>query len=80
MGTSEIEVVWTEAYGANGYDVYRKVDDAEWQWIGDVTDEIFTDRDAAKAGKYVYTVVPYSLVDGEKCYGKFNYWGRAVEK
>lgn len=79
-GDSAIDVEWTAAWGAVGYEIYRKVDDIEWVYIADSSETKFTDCDAAEPGKYVYTIVPYSITDGEKYYGKFNYWGRALEK
>lgn len=79
-GSSSIDITWTAAWGATGYEIYRKVDDVEWVYIADSFETTFTDKDAAKSGKYVYTIVPYCIEDGEKYYGKFNYWGRALEK
>lgn len=79
-GDTAIDIVWTSAYGADGYDVYRKINDVEWQWLADVEETTFTDTDAAASAKYVYTIAPYELVDGEKYYGRLRYWGQAVEK
>jgi len=80
VGEREIELVWTSAYGADGYCVYRKVEDGPWELIGDTKYTGLSDKDAVESGSYVYTIVPYCNRDGERYYGKFNYWGHIVEK
>lgn len=83
VGNDSIYILWTLAYGAEGYEIYRKVDDVEWIKIGETAqadDTSFTDTDAAAPGKYVYTIVPFYDRDGERYYGKFNYWGYFVTK
>ena len=78
-GTSAL-LSWKPVEGADGYAVFRKYssdDGKNWQWIGDTGSgqTTYSDESLEKGVSYTYTVVPYSLRDGEKYYGKFSYSG-----
>lgn len=51
-----INVKWNSVYGAGYYQVYRKVGNGGWQYIGTVKSTTFTDKNVKKGVYYTYTV------------------------
>lgn len=51
-----INVKWNSVYGAGSYQVYRKVGNGGWQYIGTVNSTTFTDKNVKKGVYYTYTV------------------------
>lgn len=72
-------VSWDAVEGAEGYEIYRmpkKV--SNWQFVADTDQCSFTNKNCAEGDTYVYRVVPYYTVNGEKVYGEYWYKGREV--
>lgn len=51
-----INVKWNSVYGAGSYQVYRKVGNGGWQYIGTTNSTTFTDKNVKKGVYYTYTV------------------------
>lgn len=72
LGYGAVTCFWNPVAGAEGYYVYRKVDDkGTWSYIGKTSSTLFRDANVQNGSKYTYTVKAY--------YGNstssFNYTG-----
>ena len=73
-----VELSWEESLNADGYMVYRKVDDGNWENIAVAEACNFYDVDLI-GESYQYRIVPFGEKDGNICYGNFEYKGVTVE-
>lgn len=60
LNKNGIKIKWQGVSGANGYYVYRKVGNGDWQYMGKTTKKYYTDKTAQKGTTYTYTVKAYS--------------------
>ena len=78
-----LTVSWEKAYGADGYLVYRKTQDTNWEQIAKLSSPktlSYTDS-SAEAGKvYSYTVKAYRTVKGKKTVSGYDEKGAAGKK
>lgn len=60
LGYGAITCFWNPVAGAEGYYVYRKVDDkGTWVYIGKTSGTLFRDVNVSNGSKYTYTVKAY---------------------
>ena len=62
-----LEITWNKVSDADGYYVYRSIDDGGYNSIADVKDVSYLDDEATENGtKYSYIVYAYRLIDGKE--------------
>lgn len=60
LGYGAVTCFWNPVAGAEGYHVYRKVDDkGTWTYIGKTSSTLFRDPNVKNGSKYTYTVKAY---------------------
>ena len=60
LGYGAVTCFWNPVAGAEGYYVYRKVDDkGNWVYIGKTSSTLFRDANVTNGSKYTYTVKAY---------------------
>lgn len=65
---------WKAVPGARGYAVYQKLKGDAWTKVGETSLTEYTGVLEPET-EYNYTVVPFTVKDGERLYGNFNYLG-----
>ena len=71
----QVEIKWAKVENADGYVIYRKVND-EWKTIGEATEDKFIDNDPTEGS--LYTVISYRMEGDKRLYGNYDYKGIEV--
>lgn len=71
-GTTSAVMSWQNVSGADGYEVYRKVDSGSFQKLSTTTDTTVTDTGLTLGRDYSYRVRAYSLANGIKSYSPYG--------
>lgn len=69
---NSITVKWNTVSGADGYQVYRKVNSGKWKVVKNTTGTSYKDKNVKAGYKYSYTVKAYKKVNGKKVYSGYN--------
>ena len=69
---NSITVKWNTVSGANGYQVYRKVNSGKWKVVKNTTGTSYKDKNVKAGYKYSYTVKAHKKVNGKKVYSGYN--------
>ena len=75
-------ISWQPAKASNGYEIYRKSADGEWEMIADVESDVldYIDEDiTSNFYEYSYSVKAYSILNDEKIYGYFDEVGAKLD-
>lgn len=73
---SAISVTWNKSEKADGYVVFRKHGmGSAWREMGTSYNTSFNDTNIKQDKNYYYTVVPFTVKDGERYYGNYLYKG-----
>ncbi len=71
--TDTITVSWEKVPSASGYYVYRRSYSSDnWKFLKDVTSGSTTSYKHDSKGKYVYRIMAYTKVDGEKYFSNYS--------
>ena len=77
---SGVIFTWNKTAGANGYVVYRKVNNGEWRAVAKVTKgTTYKDTTAKKGAKYTYTVRALRKSGTTNVYSDYNAKGISVK-
>lgn len=76
---STVSLSWSPVEGAKGYELYRKLNKSQWEYIGVTAEHVFEDTLEKAIEKCAYTVVPFMEVGDQTFYGKFPYKGVKLE-
>ena len=69
---NSITVKWNTVSGADGYQVYRKVNSGKWKVVKNTTGTSYKDKNVKAGYKYSYTVKAHKKVNGKKVYSGYN--------
>ena len=69
---NSITVTWKKVFGANGYQVYRKIDADKWIFVKTTKGTSYKDTKVKAGYKYTYIVKAYRTVNGKKTYSSYN--------
>lgn len=72
---NNVKLSWSEVEGADGYLICRRKNYSHWHDVSFTDETSFADSDEDPTLFYVYAVVPYYIVDGDKVYGDYIYNG-----
>lgn len=69
---NSLEIRWEKVSGADGYQVYRKVNSGKWKVVKNTTGTSYKDKNVKAGYKYSYTVKAHKKVNGKKVYSGYN--------
>ena len=69
---NSLEIRWEKVSGADGYQVYRKVNSGKWKVVKNTTGTSYKDKNVKAGYKYSYTVKAYKKINGKKVYSGYN--------
>lgn len=58
--------------GAQGYQVYRKVNNGKWKAVKSISGTSYTDKKVKAGNTYYYTAKAYRTVNGKKIFSSYN--------
>lgn len=67
-----ITVSWEASDGAKSYGVFRSEADSQWEMITETDQLEYIDQELDPKTKYIYTIVPMTIYNGQKSFGHFN--------
>ncbi len=76
--SGQVSVLWESIENADGYMIYKKEKDGSWASLGSTTGLNYSDKNIKSDKSYSYTVVPYSIKNGEKMFGNYLYNGKEI--